>query len=94
MYKDLRGFIDQVERIGGLRHVAGAVDDVLHRRGHPQPALARAVHERRPHAVERVVLGHQRGGQDRGSAIPSLNIHTNDDAENPSVAGGSLAASR
>ncbi len=27
-------------------------------------------------------------GQDRGSGIPSLNIHTNEEAENPSVAGG------
>ncbi len=33
-------------------------------------------------------------GQDRssGSLIPSLNIHTNKDAENPSVAGGTLTA--
>jgi hypothetical protein len=27
-------------------------------------------------------------GQDRGSGVPSLNIHTNKEAENPSVAGG------
>ena len=27
-------------------------------------------------------------GQDRGSGVPSLNIHTDKEAENPSVAGG------
>jgi hypothetical protein len=30
-------------------------------------------------------------GQDRGSGVPSLNINTNQDAENPVVAGGSTA---
>jgi hypothetical protein len=31
-------------------------------------------------------------GQDRGSGVPSLNIHTNKEAENPSVAGGATVA--
>jgi hypothetical protein len=31
-------------------------------------------------------------GQDRGSGVPSLNIHTNSDAEDPSVAGGATVA--
>jgi hypothetical protein len=31
-------------------------------------------------------------GQDRGSGIPSLNIHTDKEAENPSVAGGAAVA--
>ena len=31
-------------------------------------------------------------GQDRGSGVPSLNIHTNRDAENPSVAGGATVS--
>jgi hypothetical protein len=31
-------------------------------------------------------------GQDRGSATPSLNIHTNREAENPQVAGGAAVA--
>lgn len=31
-------------------------------------------------------------GQDRGSSVPSLNIHTNSDAEDPSVAGGATVA--
>jgi hypothetical protein len=31
-------------------------------------------------------------GQDRGSGVPSLNIHTDREAENPSVAGGAAAA--
>jgi hypothetical protein len=31
-------------------------------------------------------------GQDRGSGVPSLNIHTNRDAENPAVAGGAAIA--
>ncbi len=31
-------------------------------------------------------------GQDRGSGVPSLNIHTNKEAENPSVAGGAAVA--
>ena len=31
-------------------------------------------------------------GQDRGSGVPSLNIHTGSDAENPSVAGGAAVA--
>jgi hypothetical protein len=31
-------------------------------------------------------------GQDRGSGVPSLNIHTSKDAENPSVAGGATLA--
>ena len=31
-------------------------------------------------------------GQDRGSGAPSLNIHTNKEAENPSVAGGATVA--
>jgi hypothetical protein len=31
-------------------------------------------------------------GQDRGSGIPSLNIHTGKEAENPSVAGGAAVA--
>jgi hypothetical protein len=33
-------------------------------------------------------------GQDRGSGIPSLNIHTDKDAENPSVAGGATLAGK
>ena len=31
-------------------------------------------------------------GQDRGSGVPSLNIHTGSDAEDPSVAGGAAVA--
>jgi hypothetical protein len=31
-------------------------------------------------------------GQDRGSGVPSLNIHTDKEAENPSVAGGATVA--
>jgi hypothetical protein len=31
-------------------------------------------------------------GQDRGSGVPSLNIHTDKEAENPSVAGGAAVA--
>src|SRR4051794_15839539 len=31
-------------------------------------------------------------GQDRGSGLPSLNIHTDKEAENPSVAGGAAVA--
>jgi hypothetical protein len=33
-------------------------------------------------------------GQDRGSGVPSLNIHTGADAENPSVAGGAAVAGK
>jgi hypothetical protein len=33
-------------------------------------------------------------GQDRGSGLPSLNIHTNKDAENPQVAGGAAVAGK
>jgi hypothetical protein len=33
-------------------------------------------------------------GQDRGSAIPSLNIHTGKDAENPAVTGGAAVAGK
>lgn len=33
-------------------------------------------------------------GQDRGSGVPSLNIHTNKDAENPTVAGGAAVAGK
>ncbi len=33
-------------------------------------------------------------GQDRGSGVPSPNIHTGSDAENPSVAGGAAVAGK
>jgi hypothetical protein len=33
-------------------------------------------------------------GQDRGSGVPSLNIHTDKDAENPAVAGGAAVAGK
>ena len=33
-------------------------------------------------------------GQDRGAGIPSVNIHTRSDAENPSVAGGAAVAGK
>ena len=33
-------------------------------------------------------------GQNRGSGVPSLNIHTNQDAENPAVAGGAAVAGK
>jgi hypothetical protein len=33
-------------------------------------------------------------GQDRGSGVPSLNIHTNENAENPAVAGGAAVAGK
>jgi hypothetical protein len=33
-------------------------------------------------------------GQDRGSGVPSLNIHINKDAENPAVAGGAAVAGK
>jgi hypothetical protein len=38
-----------------------------------------------------VFAGQGRGDGGSGPEVPSLNIHTNEDAENPSVAGGSVA---
>jgi hypothetical protein len=38
-----------------------------------------------------VFAGQGRGNGGSGPEVPSLNIHTNEDAENPSVAGGSVA---
>ena len=39
-----------------------------------------------------IFAGQSRGNGGSGPNVPSLNIHTNDDAENPSVAGGTTSA--
>ena len=64
-------------------------------RGTPGTSPARALGGEKQIFASRFVAAAntwQPEGQDRGSGVPSLNIHTDKEAENPSVAGGAAVA--